>query len=141
MEKIGLRISSLICQDFRGRFQPRCLPGQTARFASGRAEWDILLPENLARRAKFSGKRQKSTTLPQAKYTVIGSKQPVCMLTTKVLSSVKTFVVSMHSGKTIFFPKNLHYVQIFGKKMKKYHAAAGEAGFWVYHQAETGCAA
>jgi agmatine deiminase len=30
-------------------------------------EWNILFPKNLARRAKFFGKRQKSTMLPQAK--------------------------------------------------------------------------
>jgi hypothetical protein len=43
-------------------------------------------------------KRQKSTTLPQAKYTVIGSR---------------------HSEKTIFFHKDLCILQIFVKKDKE----------------------
>jgi len=55
--------------------KPRRLPGQLARFASGRVEWDMLFPKNLAQRAKFFGKRQKSTMLPQAKYAIIESKR------------------------------------------------------------------
>jgi len=67
----------VILQELRSRFQTRRLPGQPARFASGRVEWNILFPENLALRAKFSGKRQKRTMLPQAKYAVIESKRSV----------------------------------------------------------------
>jgi hypothetical protein len=37
-----------------------------------------LFPKKFAQSANFLGKRNKSTTLPQAKYTVIGSKRPVC---------------------------------------------------------------
>jgi hypothetical protein len=58
-------------------YQTGRLPGQMARFASGRVEWDILFPGNLALRAKFPGKRQKSTMLPQAKYAVIESKRSI----------------------------------------------------------------
>jgi hypothetical protein len=43
--------------ELRGQSQTRCLPGQPARSASGRAELDILLQKNLAHRAKFSCKR------------------------------------------------------------------------------------
>ncbi|MFP4440707.1 MAG: hypothetical protein ACLFVO_26020 [Chloroflexaceae bacterium] len=34
----------------------------------------------------------------------------------------------------ILFHKNLHFVQIFMKKKKTYHAAAGKASFLVRHQ-------
>ena len=39
--------------------KPRRLPGQLARFASGRVEWDMLFPEHVARSATCSGKDKK----------------------------------------------------------------------------------
>jgi len=37
-------------------------------------------------------------------------------------------IASGRAEEIIFFTKNLHIVPIFCKKIKKYHAAAGEAG-------------
>jgi len=42
----------------------------------------------------------------------------------------KGHVTSGRAEETIFFHKNLHKVQIFVKKRKKYHAAAGESGHY-----------
>ena len=50
--------------------KPRRLPEQLARCASGRVE-------HVARSATCSGKRQKRTMRPQAKYAVIESKRSV----------------------------------------------------------------
>jgi hypothetical protein len=38
-------------------------------------------------------------------------------------------IVSGRAGDSILFHKNLHIVQIFVKKIQKYHAAAGESRF------------
>ncbi len=75
--RVSERVTSVVNTSYAVGSKPRRLPGQLARFASGRVEWNMLFPEHVARSATCSGKRQNSTMLPQAKYAVIESKRSV----------------------------------------------------------------
>ncbi len=71
------RVTPVIYTSYAVGSKSRRLPGQLARFASGRVEWNSLIPEHVALRATCSGIRQKRTMLPQAKYAVIERKRSV----------------------------------------------------------------
>jgi len=51
------------------------------------------------------------------------------MNTSYAVTNPEGNLASGRAEETIFFYKNLHFVQLFVKK-EKYHAAAGESDFW-----------
>jgi hypothetical protein len=64
-------------QNLRGQFQTRRLPGQLARFASGRAEDSFLFHKNVAQRATFLWKRKKEYHAAAGDSAVYRVKHPV----------------------------------------------------------------
>jgi len=91
-------------QELRGRFQSRRLPGHMARFASGRVEDLLLLPEHLAQRARCSGKRQKRTMLPQAKPAFGSDSGPEQASTAYVL-------LLTHVTRCVFGPRTTRHTR------------------------------